>query len=94
MVLSDMGKIAHEQWFLSAKLRTSILMRADEFVVMPTHAHGIIEILNNVQSGKEFREGFGQPVARSIPTIVRAYKSAVTYQINAIQNSKAEMLEK
>jgi len=33
------------------------------------------------------REQFGQPVPGSIPTIIRSYKSAVTYRVNLIRNS-------
>jgi hypothetical protein len=32
------------------------------------------------------REQFGQPVPDSIPTIIRSYKSAVTYRVNLIRN--------
>lgn len=56
---------------------------------MPNHIHGIIWIIedeNPVGARRRrapTREQFGKPVAGSIPTIVRAYKSAVTRQINS-----------
>jgi REP element-mobilizing transposase RayT len=37
-------------------------------------------------------ERFGKPVSHSIPTIVRAYKSAVTYAVNAMQNQRGAVL--
>jgi putative transposase len=37
-------------------------------------------------------EQFGIPVSNSIPTIVRAYKSAVTYAVNALQNQRGAVL--
>jgi REP element-mobilizing transposase RayT len=37
-------------------------------------------------------ERFGKPVSHSIPTIVRAYKSAVTYAINAVQHQRGATL--
>jgi REP element-mobilizing transposase RayT len=37
-------------------------------------------------------ERFGKPVSHSIPTIVRAYKSAVTYAVNAIQDQRGAVL--
>ncbi len=45
MELTDIGKIAWEQWFLSEKIRTNIIL--DEFIVMPNHIHAIIVIDNN-----------------------------------------------
>jgi len=38
------------------------------------------------------RETFGKPVPGSIPTIVRAYKSAVTYAVNAVENTRGSVL--
>ena len=40
----------------------------------------------------EKTESFGRPVKGSIPTIVRAYKSAVTYAVNAAQNMRGAVL--
>ena len=37
-------------------------------------------------------ESFGKPVKGSVPTIVRAYKSAVTYAVNAAQNMRGAVL--
>lgn len=38
------------------------------------------------------RESFGKPVPGSIPTIVRAYKSAVTYAVNAAGNTHGSIM--
>ena len=56
---------------------------------MPNHMHGILILTNRVDgNGKDghgnavpLHEGFQRPVAGSIPTIVRSYKSAVTYRV-------------
>jgi REP element-mobilizing transposase RayT len=40
----------------------------------------------------EKTEGFGKPVKGSIPTIIRAYKSAVTYGVNAAENQRGAVL--
>jgi REP element-mobilizing transposase RayT len=40
----------------------------------------------------ERTENFGKPVKGSIPTIVRAYKSAVTYAVNAAENQRGAVL--
>jgi len=37
-------------------------------------------------------ESFGKPVKGSVPTIVRAYKSAVTYMVNAAENQRGAVL--
>lgn len=46
MVLNRMGEIAYNEWFKTAELRPNI--RLDEFIIMPNHIHGIIEITDNV----------------------------------------------
>ena len=43
MALNPMGEIAHNEWFKTASMRPNI--RLHEFIVMPNHIHGIIEIL-------------------------------------------------
>ena len=81
--LSSWGEIAKREWFKTADLRTYVKLHEDEFVVMPNHIHGIIWINNAGElTNPSVREKFGKPVSGSIPTIVRAYKSAVTYSIN------------
>ena len=91
MQLNELGKIAHNEWFKTAELRPYVELFEDDFVVMPNHAHGIIWIENDDTTGDNI-EKFGKPVARSIPTIVRAYKSAVTYAINKLQNQRGAVL--
>jgi putative transposase len=44
MELSDIGRIAQEQWHKNAQLRDNV--RLDEFIIMPNHIHGIIIIDN------------------------------------------------
>jgi putative transposase len=92
MQLSALGRILREEWFKTAVLRSYVELREDEFVVMPNHVHGIIWIEDDIAGahgdvvvGARRRraptmECFGKPVAGSIPTIVRAFKSAVTYR--------------
>jgi len=64
----------------------------DAFVVMPNHVHGILWIVGDVGARHAVplhnaepmpnQEQFGKPVPGSIPTIIRAFKSAVTRRIN------------
>jgi putative transposase len=48
MQLSDFGKIVHDQWLNSFEIRKELFL--DEFVVMPTHLHGLV-VLKNIENG-------------------------------------------
>jgi REP element-mobilizing transposase RayT len=87
MQLSEAGMIVEQEWLNTAVLRPNIEL--DQFVVMPNHLHGIVV----------FREGpggtarcapteakFGQSVANSLSTIIRAFKSAATNRVNRWKN--------
>jgi len=53
----------------------------DEFIVMPNHLHGIINLFEDHRKGTIYRaptQAFGKPVQGSIPTIIRSFKAAVT----------------
>lgn len=91
MQLNRWGEIARMEWFKTAELRPHVELHEGEFVVMPNHIHGIIWLVENVGTRRRrvpTAEAFGKPVAGSIPTIIRAYKSAVTYAINKLENSR------
>jgi REP element-mobilizing transposase RayT len=73
----------NREWLKTAPLRP--YLELDKYVVMPNHFHGILtlhQIGGDAASGGTARraptEEFGRPVSRSLPTIVRAFKSAVT----------------
>lgn len=101
MVLSKFGQVAKQQWEkLPRRFRN---IEADTFVVMPNHIHGIIVINDDTRRGtaesaKDLgaessrraptKEQFQKPVPGSIPTIVRSYKSAVSYRINLMRGTK------
>ncbi|MDZ4147722.1 MAG: transposase [Flavobacteriaceae bacterium] len=42
MILNEYGQIAYNEWMKSAEIRTNIEL--GEFVVMPNHIHGIIQL--------------------------------------------------
>lgn len=44
MKLNEMGEIVKEEWLQTAIIRPNIFL--DEWVIMPNHIHGIIEIKN------------------------------------------------
>jgi putative transposase len=95
MCLNDAGRLAHEEWGKTGAMRENIELH--EFVVMPNHIHGIVEIVGahcmrhdsasddaTVQSGR----GASGRVQRAptVGDVVRGYKSAVTKRINQLRN--------
>ncbi len=88
MVLNEYGKIVGKCWQGIPDHFHDVLI--DEFVVMPNHTHGILLIRNESFVGARHAvplpdatiRKFGKPIARSLPTIIRSFKSAVTRQIN------------
>ena len=45
LCLSEIGRIAHEEWLNTGKLRKNVYL--DAFTVMPNHVHGIIGIIDD-----------------------------------------------
>jgi putative transposase len=79
VLLSDIGRIIQSCWTqLPAHFGFVAL---DVFMIMPNHVHGILEIKNDGRRGKIYRaptRRFGAANPRSLSTIVRTFKSAVT----------------
>lgn len=103
MVLNDRGKIARDEWFKTAELRPYVKLYENEFVIMPNHGHGIIWIeeddhpvgtlRRNIQPWAGRRSAPAKTVVPgSLGAIVRAYKSAVTYAVNAAENQRGAVL--
>ena len=100
--LSPAGQIAHREWM---RLDTRFhYIDLDEFVIMPNHIHGIIIItcrgtaVNMINKAHEIScraptgEQFGKPISSSIPTIIRSYKSSVTFRVNRLRYPLAKPL--
>ena len=86
MRLNDAGLAVAECWqaipdhFPHAEL--------DEFVVMPNHLHGVIVIdRRGTACRAQVEESFGRPIAGSLATIIRSFKSAVTKRINQLRDN-------
>ena len=80
MVLNDAGRKAAEFWRdIPAHFPRAVV---DEYVVMPNHVHGLLQLVERDTACRvpveRQLESFGKPVAGSVSTIVRSYKSAVT----------------
>lgn len=76
MVLNDAGRIAEKYWHeIPAHFPHAVV---DEFIVLPNHIHGLLQLVRSTAPGDRKLEAFGKPVAGSIPTIIRSYKAAVS----------------
>lgn len=81
MLLNDFGKIAHDEWGKTTEIRTNVKLH--EFIVMPNHVHGIVEINVKCVCNTPLRQQFTntlQSPSNTIGAIIRGYKSAVTKQ--------------
>jgi putative transposase len=98
MILSKYGLVAKQQWEKLPKRFPNIDLGA--YVIMPNHMHGIIQIINGRGSAGNLsdpddessrraptHEQFQKPIKGSIPTIIRSYKSAVSYRINLMRRT-------
>lgn len=81
MKLSDMGLIAKKFWLeISSHF---LFVKLHEFVIMPNHMHGIIEIVGTGQCPVQNNSSkFGNVIPKSLSTIIGSYKSIVTKKIN------------
>ena len=91
MQLSKTGRIVQEAWLQTPRIRN--YCKLDEWIIMPNHLHGIIN-LENVDSnrrdvapqrlykGKNSRMSKISPKQNSLPAIIRSFKSSCTRRIN------------
>jgi REP element-mobilizing transposase RayT len=92
MILNAYGKIAEQQWYWLAEQYRYIVLH--EFIVMPNHMHGIIEINRNaVGSGRDLsgnanddQVGTGRDLSlrkiKSLSELMGAYKTTVSKHIH------------
>ena len=85
MSMNDAGCIVADECHRTATIRNGVSM--DQYVVMPNHFHGIVALRDGRGTARRAPtvERFAAPVAGSIPTIIRAFKSAVTKRINDLR---------
>ena len=90
MHLNDVGRLVHEEWRKTGAMRASIELH--EFVVMPNHIHGIIEIVGARCTRPSFApDGLPDQTGRvqrapTVGDVVRGYKSAVTKRVNQLRS--------
>jgi putative transposase len=73
MVLNKYGRIVHDYWMELPKFYSNCIL--DEFVVMPDHVHGIIQIILEELHQKRI----------SISTIIHGFKLYTARDINALK---------
>jgi len=59
MILNKLGKIAEEEWIKSIEIRNNITLH--EYIIMPNHMHGIIQInfkKENLKENQKEKEDF------------------------------------
>lgn len=84
-ILSRIGEIVRASWLGIPRHFPNV--KIETYVVMPNHIHGILTIhsklpeTNFLDRRNTSTELFGKPSAKSIPTIVRSFKSAVTKRV-------------
>jgi putative transposase len=81
MNLSEIGKIAYEEWIKTPEIRPDMNLELGAFVVMPNHFHAILIIGNNEYNKalEEVGNSFGTQT-KNLASIMRGFKSAVTTQ--------------
>jgi putative transposase len=79
VLLSSAGEIVAEAWLYSAKLRPEF--RFDEWVIMPNHFHGIIQIVDAPMERTEVDRAFRMR-SRSISSLMTGFKGSTTKHIN------------
>lgn len=86
MCLNPLGVAVHQEWSRTAQLHENVEL--DAFTIMPNHVHGIVIITQGRGTAcRAPTEAFGRPVPNSLPTILRAFKSASTKRINEMRKA-------
>jgi REP-associated tyrosine transposase len=92
MIANRFGDIVIECW--NAILLHYPQVETDAFVLMPNHLHGIIVISDAAVGARHVlplptpqTATFRHPLARSLSSIVGAFKSAVTKHVNILQDT-------
>jgi REP element-mobilizing transposase RayT len=88
MHLNEFGTIAQNEWLNTENIRMNCLLH--EFIIMPNHMHGIIEITFNNQATDKSSTGKFQSPSQTIGSIIRGYKIATIKKIKNIILSNSD----
>jgi len=82
MQCSEIGQIIAEEWIRTAMIRSNIVL--NQWVVMPNHIHGIIQIKNDRYNVETTRRVVStRLLPNSIGSIIGQFKSKCTKRIRA-----------
>ena len=81
MALNTFGHIAWEEWLATEKIRDNIALH--EFIIMPDHIHGIIEIKFQKKDSQSENGKFKSP-SQTIGAVIRGFKIATIKKIKDI----------
>ena len=83
LLLNACGQIAFDEWLRTEDIRDNI--RLHEFIIMPNHMHGIVEITfsKGKSTNQLYQASFKSP-SQTIGAIIRGYKGATTKQIKIL----------
>lgn len=81
MHLNTFGRIVAEEWEKSALIRKNISM--GEYIIMPDHFHGIIEIKEQIIGESYASPGEFKSPSHTIGAIIRGFKGASTKRIKS-----------
>ena len=105
MRLNEYGVIVKGEWFKSATIRKEIELDMDEFIIMPNHIHGIVQIIGTNSTGKKYDcaddlvRAYGHtPVqasclnspSKTLGSMIRSFKGSVTTRINTIRKTPGQ----
>jgi REP-associated tyrosine transposase len=90
MRLNEFGRAVEDEWLRTPSVRPEIDI--DAFVIMPNHVHGVVCFVDEKGTARRAptKERFGHPLKGTLPTIVRAFKSAAAVRINKIRRAPGE----
>ena len=107
MILNDFGIIARMEWIRTARIRTYVELDAFIIMPdhvhgiiaiksrgMASHAHDSLpqdthtHLTHNIMINRQF----GKPIKHSLSTIIGAYKSSVTREINRLRNRPGQIV--
>ena len=95
MILSEIGKIAEQEWINTDKIRNNVILH--EFVIMPNHIHGIIQIKNPVEthgnaSNVQQRNAIinNAPTAQNTPIVETHGNASAAQQRNTVIETHIE----
>lgn len=102
MVINNYGEIVRDEWTETENIRNDIKLH--QFVIMPNHIHGIIEItdrgvlhtpdVRHVPNGsnRAYRNASLRSPSQTVGAIIRGVKSVTTKRINKIRQTPGAKL--